>query len=424
MMRILWTLQNTKRYIVTNMVIDFDRVQDWCDARGLKIWVRSRIRILTTKEEMRHFWLYRDGMELPKPADYDDSKGKGDVDYSPLFEAPRFFSGENAEGLPVQCGTLYVIDEVHTLFPARGWQGTPRHADFYCSQHGKLNDEVIFITQNTKLVDPNFYRLAQEFHYCRNHRLLKHGRFRGNNKFVATIYEAPAATGKEPTMNEETFHLDLEVAACYDTSAGVGMPGGSAADVAMRVKGIPIWAGWAAIVAAIFALWWAFGWASDAGRRIAAGAVEHGTLTGEPIDARQGKFVGGQLLPGRPDYPADPPQPPKAERRQPGTSYLAMEDGTTLVRYSVSADGARVELSDGSVIDHTSPRLGRIGNGWAEIDGERILWRSPPSEFYRPPDPPASVAVASAPVLPAVPRQAPADPSRSVGGAALETVKL
>ncbi len=426
MMRILWTLQNTKRYIVTNMVIDFDRVQDWCDARGLKIWARARIRILSTKEEMRHFWLYRDGMELARPADYDEPKGKGDVDYTVLFTDPRFFDGENSEGIPVQRGTLYVIDEIHTLYPARGWQGTPRHADFYCSQHGKLNDEIIFITQNTKLVDPNFYRLAQEFHYVRNHRLLKHGKFRGADKFVATIYEAPAATGKEPTMNTETFALDLEVACCYDTAAGVGMPGGTAADVGARAKGVPLWSVWAVLVVAIAFAWWAFGAVSEAGVRLANGVIENGTLSGEPM-----RVVGA-------DAAASPAPAPSAEqavkqvvpRREKGTSYLATEGGVTVVRYYVDGYSARVELSDGRILDQDSPRLGAIGHNWVEVDGERLLWRAAPSEFYRPPDPAPvvgsagveSAAVAGAGSQPHVSPAWLSDPSRAVGAAALETV--
>lgn len=261
MMHIVEQITTTARDVVTNMVLDLDELQMLLDERGHGINVRRRIRMLETKEQMRHFWLYRVGYDLPKPADYEDKNG-GDLDYSPIFRDPRFFVG-GAKALeqigPISLrGTCYVIDEIHTIYPARGWQGTPRHAEFYCSQHGKLNDECWFITQNTKLVDPNFYRLAQDFTYCRNHRLLKFGVFKGENKFVAKTYESPVATGNETTLNVDTFKLDLSVARCYDTSAGVGMPGGGTADGGKRAKGVPLKMVWLGLAAVLVCASWFF----------------------------------------------------------------------------------------------------------------------------------------------------------------------
>jgi hypothetical protein len=278
-------------------------------------------------------------------------------------------------------GTLYVIDEIHTLFPARGWQGTPRHADFYNSQHGKLNDECVFITQNTKLVDPNFYRLAQEFHYCRNHRLLKHGKFRGNNKFVVHIYDGPASTGNEPTINTDEFKLDLEVAACYDTSAGVGMPGGGAADAAARAKGIPIWVFWACIGAVIVIVYIVFNLIIPSlTNKYVGGAVKHGTVTGQaPLPA-------AQPAPFSPGLPGSPGQQPETVRaRIPGARYAATLGGVSVVRYSYIEGRMLVELSDGTFLDERTPSLTGVGLDHVVIDGERLQFVPRVIEAYAPP---------------------------------------
>lgn len=251
MMYIWEELTLGSRFIITNMVLDLDVLQDLLIKRGFQdVDVRRRVRMLDDAET-KNFWLYRpDGYVLARPSGYDDKTGP-DVDYSPLFDSD---TGDVKS-------VCYVIDEVHTHWRARGWAGTPRHVDFYNSQHGKLGDRVIFITQNTKLVDANFIRLAQDFGYCRNHRLEKHGRFRGGNKFTMHVYPGPVSNDKEVTLNVETYKLDLEIAACYDTSAGVGMPGGGKADAGFRVKGFPLWTVWGGLAAVLVACWafFAFG---------------------------------------------------------------------------------------------------------------------------------------------------------------------
>ncbi|EIQ00227.1 Zonular occludens toxin (Zot) [Opitutaceae bacterium TAV1] len=243
MMRVFQQLTTTGRYIVTNMVLDLDRLQALCIERGFPhVCVRNRVKMLTD-EETKDFWLHRAcGVVLPVPSNYKDKQG-ADVDYSPLFNDPRFYTESQSEdGLTLRnpTGTCYVIDEIHTHWPARGSWGTPRHVTFYNSQHGKLGDMCIFITQNTKLIDPNFIRLAQDFTYCRNHRIQKYGRIRGEDKFTAHTYPGPVENDREVTLNIETYKLDLPLAKCYDTSAGVGMPGGGTADGGERAKGIPL----------------------------------------------------------------------------------------------------------------------------------------------------------------------------------------
>lgn len=352
--RILDRLQHTKKFVCTNMRLDLDEVQQYLDARGARTNVRARVRMLSD-DETRDFWLYRAfGYVLPKPDGYADKHG-ANVDYAPLFEDPRF----TIDGDPM--GTLYVIDECHTIWPARGWQQTPRHADFYMSQHGKLGDEVIFITQNTKLVDPNFYRLAQDFTYCTNYRLKKYGRFRGANKFVARTYPMPATSGNEVTLNEEEYKLDLEIGACYDTSAGVGMPGGGKADGGARVAGMSLKWVWVGVAAACLCVW--FGMAKGLPmltNRFLAPAIDP-----KGQGAKVGQAVGLTAAPAA----ASAAAPARA-------APVPASDGTArVIGYSVSGREVIVWLSDGRVLTHRSRDLDRITEDAVYVAGQRYEFR-------------------------------------------------
>jgi hypothetical protein len=254
---IIEVLTKTQQYVVTNMVLRLDVLQDYLDAQGFSIHVIERV-LLIDDEQTRNFWLYRGGdYVLPTPEGYSDRKDKDpeNISYKPLFDDPKWRVGGKLfkeDGSPCDFkGTCYVIDEVQNLWPARGWQGTGHHIAFYLSQHGKLGDTVFFVTQNVKNVDRLLYSVAQDFTYCRNHRIEKHGKFRGDNKFTAKTYPGPVQDGDEATLNVEEYKLDLEIAACYDTSAGVGMPGGGTADAGFRAKGIPLKMVWVGLAAAM-----------------------------------------------------------------------------------------------------------------------------------------------------------------------------
>lgn len=351
-LRILAILETTLMDVVTNMVLDLDEIQLYTDARGFSINVRSRVRMLTD-DQVNDFWLFRVGYELAKPVGYDDRKSAVNVDYSPLFELPQFrIQNDMTKGLR---GTLFVIDEIHTKFPARGWQQTTRHADFYCSQHAKLGDQCIFITQNTKLVDPNFYRLAQDFTFCRNGRLEKHGRFRGANKFTAKTYPVPPSTGHEVTLNVEEYKLDLAVAACYDTSAGVGMPGGGSADKGFRVKGISLRWVWVGLGGVLVACWAFFTYVlPHFTNRFMAGAISPGT---------QAKSVPALPVPASTSTHVSP----------------AVDTEPALwVRGFVISGGGRsviVWLSDGRTLNERSPGLESIAaDGQSVVFEGRRLW--------------------------------------------------
>jgi hypothetical protein len=150
---------------------------------------------------------------------------------------------------------LYVIDEVHEFFNARRWADTGEDALHYLSQHRKLGDDVICITQSIGNVDKQFRSVAQDFTYVRNHGKeslpLLGGLIRSLPLFARQTYLEPytGAPGQRP-MEIRTFKLNVEgLASCYQTAAGVGLLG-RGADIGERKKGLnPIWL---AVIAALF----------------------------------------------------------------------------------------------------------------------------------------------------------------------------
>lgn len=232
---IIEQLTTTDRAIITNLVLRLDVLQDYLDSKGHNVHVWDRIRILDD-DDTKEFFLHRLGYDLPKCSGYDVKNSDENVDYSPLFE-DKWFSGGKAGPDAVLKGTCYVIDEVQNHFNSRAWQSTGRHALFYLSQHRKLNDIVFCITQSIANVDKQLRSVSQDYTYCRNHRIEKFGIFKGDDKFTWKSYLSPAENGSV-AINQGTYKLDLALAACYDTSAGVGLPGGGKADAGQRAKGL------------------------------------------------------------------------------------------------------------------------------------------------------------------------------------------
>jgi hypothetical protein len=376
MMMIWKQLTETPRHIVTNMVLDLDRLQSLLIERGHPaVCVRDRVRMLDDSQT-KDFWLYRAfGVVLRTPSDYREKQGS-DVDYTMLFEDPRFFTerkGEDGETVRETTGTCYVIDEVHTHWPARGAWGTPRHVTFYNSQHGKLGDICFFITQNTKLLDPNFIRLAQDFTYCRNHRLEKHGRFRGDDKFTAHTYPHPVESPREVTLNVETFHLDLPLAKCYDTSAGVGMPGGGTADGGERARGIPLWLIWVGVAVLAVGFWLAFKY----GFPMLGGFIWG--KSAKTADTCAASSLSSPATPGAPVRPAGTASPPPPGL-VPGEGVLSdaappVAQAVRWVRLVRTGDRIHVHLTDGRII--TAPSLVAYDAGGVVdfVDLEGHGWR-------------------------------------------------
>lgn len=136
-------------------------------------------------------------------------------------------------------GVFFCLDEVHIPFNSRAWADTGAEVLFYLSQHRKLGDDVICITQSVANVDKQFRSVAQDFSYIRNLGKEVVGMMRLPLRFVRKTYaQMPTADGTAP-MNWAFFSLDVDgLASCYDTAKGVGIHGRGGADTKERKSGI------------------------------------------------------------------------------------------------------------------------------------------------------------------------------------------
>jgi len=134
-------------------------------------------------------------------------------------------------------GVMYVIDEVHNFFGARQWAETGRDVLFYLSQHRKLGDTVICITQAIGNVDKQFRSVTQDFTFVRNLSKERYGLFRLPACFIRKTFSSPPTDTSQP-MESGTFTLDVSgLARCYDSAAGVGIHG-RLADTKEQKKGM------------------------------------------------------------------------------------------------------------------------------------------------------------------------------------------
>lgn len=216
-----------QRCVITNLSFKLPELNAYLQEKypGRSIDLHDRLRILSD-EETNHFWLIRPGN--PKISLLTDAQWKAGVkpDYSQVTDN----------------GVLYAIDEIHNFFNARAWMETGRDVLFYLSQHGKLGDTVLCITQAIANVDKQFRSVTQDYTYLRNLKKERMGLFRLPAIFRRQTYLSPATPTSHP-MEGGTFTLDVSgIAACYETAKGVGIHGRSA-DTMEKTKGLSwVWA--------------------------------------------------------------------------------------------------------------------------------------------------------------------------------------
>lgn len=275
-------LVNSDMPIITNLAI---RIDPWLRRRnvrgkveydgmiGLRAYLLSkygkdfdcakRIRFLTD-EEIPEFYLYR--LTGPAAKCRRDEKGKViDFDTSSSLAGP----------------VCYVIDEAWKFYGSRQWQDTGKGVLFYTAQHRKFGDRVFLVTQNTKQVDTAMRQVSEDYWVVTNHKKKRIGFFRQPGVFSVSVFDQPPTAGVnvEP-MARSVFKLDLGLAASYDTSSGVGVGGGVAADLGEKAKGLPIWVAPLLIVAVGFGLvMLAMGLGKGAGKLVTPGVATHAAVS-------------------------------------------------------------------------------------------------------------------------------------------------
>jgi hypothetical protein len=203
--------------------------------------VVSRIRILTDAE-LQQFWRFRTVAGQEPDIEFVGKEGWKNG------KRPSYAG-------VVDNGVMYVLDECHTAFGARQWQDTSADVLYYISQHRKLGDTVILVTQAVSQVDAQFRNVAQDFTELRHFGKEKLGLFTLPNIFRRATAPYWSAEGISNPTETGVFRLDVSgLANCYDTAAGVGIHGRSA-DTTQKRRG-PNWVvgvlAFAAVLASIF----------------------------------------------------------------------------------------------------------------------------------------------------------------------------
>jgi len=220
-------LVTTSRPIVTNLPIQFDGLAEYLSEHHEDWYVtqrnhfRERITIIK-EEQLQTFFLNR---------------GKGQVIAG--VSNDELGRGKFPDFSQVNWGVAYFIDEVHIAFNARNWGKTGHQVLYYLSQHGKLGDTVVCITQSVGNVDKQFRSVAQDFTYVKNLSKQKFGLFKlPGVVHRSTFLSVPTSDAIRP-CETGTFKIDVAgLGKCYDTSQGVGIFGAGDADKKEIPKGI------------------------------------------------------------------------------------------------------------------------------------------------------------------------------------------
>lgn len=221
---IIKELVETERIVVTNLALKLPELNEYLQKKypQRNINLFERVQLLDD-EQVRKFYLYRGTLTI-LDVSKEEWKQSNRLDYSGSTQ-----------------GVFYVLDEIHVFLNSRAWMETGEGVLFYMSQHRKLGDDVVWITQHINNVDKQFKSVTQDYTYVRNFRKEKFGKyFRRGEGFRRFTYLEPYTSSLQKPVDMVDFKLDAELADCYDTAAGIGIRGANGGDKGEKVNAIPI----------------------------------------------------------------------------------------------------------------------------------------------------------------------------------------
>ncbi len=317
------------RPVLTNVALKLPELNEYLQARHPDVTVDlfKRVRILDDSQ-LKTFWKFRHW-------------------------------GENSDE-----GTLIALDEVHLYFNARKWMETGDECLHYLSQHGKLGDDVICITQHPENVDKQFRSVAEDYAVVSNGYTSRLGWFRGMPWFAVRYYHSlPTGSIRQHAFRSEKFQLDAKgIASCYDTAKGVGVSGRHA-DKKRRIKGLnPAWAAAGIIALALLGSYAANAFASIGKEKLlpTADKIAPLTVSGEPQPSSSTPTVFGR----------GGPMPPESGGKDGGSGQPTE---TIWVRgYIVHGAKVSVTLSDGRTLTELDDELESIRRNSVTVGGKKL----------------------------------------------------
>jgi len=334
------------RWIVTNLAVKLpelnEQLQRCYPARNINL--HDRLRVISD-EDVHEFFRIRPGWTVTVAP---DKHSRIPIAWQPDADTPA----DKVRGV------MYILDEVHLFFNARNWMNNGREIGFYLSQHRKLGDDIIAISQAPEKLDKQFRLDAQDSTVVRNIGKENWGVFRlPEGRIVASTFFGLKGAGNKPN-HSFTFKIEKDWANCYDTAKGVGVTGRSA-DKGERRRGVP----WQLVILLFLSLlvlvWFAPGWTKKVVSRATKGIAGNvRELSPASVHERSG-VNSSQPPPGKASAPSVALSAPsnvtvKGWFTLGNATTLFMSDGSTISR-GVQAITERGVLVDGRFFELTRP---------------------------------------------------------------------
>src|SRR5580704_1412411 len=346
-------LVHDDRLIVTNLPVNLGKLADFlakryperniclldhrrpanpgeeADADGM-VFEPSRVRVLDEGELAEFYRIRHQASEkVPRIEREREDRNPVCLDFSQWLKGGKF-SGR---------GVIYHLDELQLFYNVRRYADAPDEFPFYLSQHRKLGDDIYVYTQQPQNVDKMFRSFTQEFIYVVNIGKKRVGPFAAPKIFRFAAYPEPY-TGQIGQVCQYSgyFRMDYELAATYNTAAGIGIEAAKA-DLGSKVKGLD-W-GWLLLLPIIISLCF-FGFRWIGGRWVQS--VIPGVKKSAPESRIHSVGVAAPQMPVTSSQPKLSNQPQSRNADSPTNS---IDSKVLMVGWAVEGGKARVALSDG-----------------------------------------------------------------------------
>ena len=359
-------------------------VSEWLhefSAQGVDL--SRRLRLLVDAEVFE-FWRYYPGFDLGvvefKRLSAQVRNGKEHSIMVPDLQL-RADMQERGE-LPNGC--LFVIDEAHHFFGVRDWMSTGSAPDHYMAQCGKLNDDVLFVTQHPGKMDKMLMRNLTEFTEVKNlEKVRLFGGVSLKGRFRYSSYPGVPSRFEKPTEVKYFSLTDRKLHLVYDTTAGTGLTGGLQPE-SNKFKGRhwSVWCFMAVVLVTVAVLaprylTKASGVVAgglfrsfDAGvRSVGVGVVGAPALQG---GRNVGGVAGGEVRPRQREEPVV-----RAAVEEVVFKPAFVVSDVKVVGLAEQGGAFKVCLSDGRVLKSGRPGLFVVPDEYVQCEGLRYLWNVP-----------------------------------------------
>jgi len=265
---------------------------------------------------------------------------------------------------------FFVIDEAHIYFDAYAWAEMGTQMSVYLTQHGHLNDQILFITQHLDMVAKRIRLLiarTTQFRNLKSERWLQF--FRPPAWMVWTEFYGTPKHGQKPDAIGKR-KIDTKLAGCYKTSVGHGGLGAYGKPEEERASRKLKWY-WIAVPAAL--LLWGVAYGPELLVRLTVGKGM------SALGGDKHKVDPGQLPKVTDTYTVPHPEPKQTQHHAAPLPPATKEPAGVVLRATgvLYKDGKMlIQISDGRVLTEQDKPYRKAGYVyWSDGEERAILNR-------------------------------------------------